>query len=114
MSITIWHNPRCSKSRAALKFLQDKECKLTVRLYLEDHPTADELVGLQILLGIPMIEIMRTRESVFRDLGLSKTSNDCELLTAMAYNPSLIERPIVFANGKARVGRPLENISEIL
>jgi len=63
MTITIWHNPRCSKSRATLKFLQDNGHDLTVRLYLEDQPTADELVELQKLLDIPVIEFTRTRET---------------------------------------------------
>ncbi|MGR3662722.1 MAG: arsenate reductase (glutaredoxin) [Paracoccaceae bacterium] len=114
MTCTIWHNPRCSKSRAALKYLQDNGHAPQVRLYLDEGPSAPELVELQKLLGIPAIEFTRTGETVFRDLGLNKTSSSAELITAMAENPVLIERPIVFANGKARVGRPLENVLEIL
>lgn len=114
MTNTIWHNPRCSKSREALAFLQDKGYDLTVRLYMKDQPDAAELDALQKLLDQPVIEFTRTNETLFRELGLTKTTSDAELLAAMAEHPKLIERPIIFANGQARVGRPPEKALEIL
>jgi arsenate reductase len=114
MTNTIWHNPRCSKSREALAFLRDKGYDLTVRLYMKDQPDAAELDALQKLLDQPVIEFTRTNEALFRELGLTKTTGDAELLAAMAEHPKLIERPIIFANGQARVGRPPEKALEIL
>lgn len=114
MTNTIWHNPRCSKSREALAFLQDKGYDLTVRLYMKDQPDAAELDALQKLLDQPVIGFTRTNEALFRELGLTKTTSDAELLAAMAEHPKLIERPIIFANGQARVGRPPEKALEIL
>lgn len=114
MTHTIWHNPRCSKSREALAFLQDKGHDLTVRLYMKDPPTADELRALHKLLDRPVIEFTRTNEALFRELNLTKASSDAELLAAMADHPNLVERPIIFANGQARIGRPPERALEIL
>jgi arsenate reductase len=113
MTNTIWHNPRCSKSREVLALLQDKGHDLTVRLYMKDQPTIDELKALHKLLDRPVIAFTRTNEAVFRDLNLTKDSNDAELIAAMTDHPVLIERPIAFANGQARIGRPPENVLEI-
>ena len=114
MTNIIWHNPRCSKSREALAFLQDKGHDLTVRLYMKDQPSAAELDAVHKMLDQPVIEFTRTNEALFRELGLTKTSSDAELLAAMADHPNLIKRPIIFANGQARVGRPPEKALEIL
>lgn len=114
MTNSIWHNPRCSKSRKALAFLQDKGHDLMVRLYLNDPPSAHELNALHDMLDRPVIEFTRTHEALFRDLNLSKNSSDAELLAAMAEHPDLIERPIIIANRQARVGRPPESALEIL
>ena len=111
--ITIWHNPRCSKSRQTLALIEDKGA-VTVRKYLEDCPTADEIREALDLLGMKAIEMMRPKESAFRELGLSKDDDDATLIEAMAKCPKLIERPIVFANGKAALGRPPEQVLDIL
>lgn len=114
MTVTIWHNPRCSKSRATLKLLQDQGCNLKVRLYLKDRPTIEELTSLQKKLNIPAIEFTRHNETEFRELKLTKDSSDITLIAAMSVYPGLIERPLVIAGGKARIGRPPESVLEIL
>ncbi len=107
--ITIWHNPRCSKSRETLALIEDKG-DITIRKYLDDAPTEAEIRAALALLGLKPIEMMRPRETAFRDMGLSKTDPDDMLIAAMAQEPKLIERPIVFAHGKAALGRPPEAV----
>lgn len=108
----IWHNPRCTKSRQTLALIED--CNPMVVKYLETRPSKSEIHDTLKLLDIPAIKIMRTGEKTFKELGLSKTDTEETLITAMAQNPILIERPIVFANGKAAIGRPPENVLTIL
>lgn len=112
--IIIWHNPRCSKSRQTLALLESKGHTPEVRRYLDDAPTVQELARTATLLGVSPVAMMRTKEARFAELGLSKSDDDALLLTAMAENPVLIERPIVFANGKAAIGRPPEDVLNIL
>lgn len=114
MNVTIWHNPRCTKSRATLALLQDRGLTPDVRLYLDDAPGADEIITVAGLLGVPVSGFVRTGESVFKDLGLGKDDSDAKLAAAMAANPALIERPIVITNGKAAIGRPPEAVLDIL
>ncbi len=106
----IWHNPRCSKSRQTLALLEEPE----VRLYLKDPPDAAEVTEALRLLDIPAIALMRRGEAVFKELGLSKDTQEATLIAAMAAHPILIERPVVFANGKAALGRPPEAVLAIL
>ncbi|MDF1803451.1 arsenate reductase (glutaredoxin) [Thalassovita sp.] len=110
--ITIWHNPRCSKSRQTLALLDGREVK--VRKYLEDAPTMDELRAAQVALELPVIAMMRPKEPEFAQLGLTKDSSEDDLLNAMATHPKLIERPIVFHAGRAAIGRPPESVLDIL
>ncbi len=112
--ITIWHNPRCSKSRQTLALLQENGHAPEVRLYLEDPPSETELRVATMDLGCPPIMMMRTGEPEFKAEGLSKDSVNDALFAAMARVPKLIERPIVFANGKAAIGRPPEAVLSIL
>ncbi|MEC3862474.1 arsenate reductase (glutaredoxin) [Mesobacterium sp. TK19101] len=112
--ITIWHNPRCSKSRQALTLLQDSGANITIRKYLEDAPTLDDLRAAQAALGLPVIDMMRPKEPEFRDRGLSRDMDDATLLRAMAETPKLIERPIVFRDGKALIARPPERVRDLL
>ena len=114
MSVVIWHNPRCSKSRATLALLQERGIDPEVRLYLVDAPSEAELRVALDMLGIGAGELARKGEAAFKDEGLSKASSDEEILTAMLRVPKLIERPVVFANGKAAIGRPPEAVLEIL
>ncbi|MCA0995862.1 arsenate reductase (glutaredoxin) [Alloyangia pacifica] len=110
----LWHNPRCSKSREALALLQDKGVAPQVRRYLEDAPSYDELKAAQAALGVPVIAMMRTKETEFKAAGLSKDSDDETLLRAMAETPKLIERPVAFEGDRAVIGRPPERVLDLL
>jgi len=112
--VVIWHNPRCSKSRAALALIEGRGIAPVVRRYLDDPPSLEELRAVQATLGLSAAEMIRTKETLFRDLGLSQDDPDETLLAAMADHPKLIERPIVFARGRAALGRPPEHVLDIL
>ena len=115
MAITIFHNPRCSKSRATLALLEERGLAPEIRLYLQDPPDAAELTKILRLLGKSPRELMRRGEPEYRELGLDDPSlGHDELVAAMVANPRLIERPIVLADGKAAVGRPPESVLDIL
>ncbi|HSF91472.1 MAG TPA: arsenate reductase (glutaredoxin) [Paracoccaceae bacterium] len=111
--VTIWHNPRCSKSRQTLALLIDNGVDPVIREYLTDVPSVTELKKALALLGKSASELLRKGEAEFKELGL-KDADDDAILQAMNDHPRLIERPIVFANGKAAVGRPPESVLEIL
>ena len=112
--ITLWHNPRCSKSRQALALLQEAGAQVTVRRYLEDRPEAAEIAAAQKALGLPLAEMVRHKEPEFRAAGLTRDSDETALLAAMAAHPKLIERPIAFAEGRAVLGRPPERVLTLL
>ena len=112
--ITYWHNPRCSKSRAGLALLQDNGVEVQQRLYLQDPPSLTEIKQLQTALGLSAIEMMRAKDKLFKELGLSKTATDAELQSAMANHPGLIERPIAIKGDRAVIGRPTEAIETLL
>ena len=112
--ITFWHNPRCSKSRTAFALLQEAGAPLTLRRYLEDAPDLTELRRVQALLGGNVIDMMRPNEARFKELGLTRDSDDETLLAAMADNPILIERPIAITATRAAIGRPPEQVLDLL
>ena len=114
MTTTIWHNPRCSKSRLTLALLEAQGIQPTVRLYLEDSPTSAELKSVLSQLGITPWDLLRRGEKIFKDLGLSKDTAETTLITAMSQHPILIERPVVIHEGQAALGRPPENVLTIL
>jgi arsenate reductase len=115
MTIRIFHNPRCSKSRATLALLQERGLEPEITLYLENPPDADELRSILKKLGLTARELMRKGEAEFREQGLADESlTEDELIAAMVASPRLIERPIVLANGRAAIGRPLESVVDIL
>ncbi len=113
MTVTIWHNPRCSKSRRALALIEEQGHEPEIVEYLEKPPSIQQLKELSELLGKGPNEFIRKGEKVYKQLEL-KGSDDQTLFAAMSGNPILIERAIVFANGKAVIGRPPENVLEIL
>lgn len=115
MSVTIYHNPRCSKSRETLKLLEEKGIQPEVVEYLKHPPTTEQLTDILNKLGLQPRQLMRTQEAEYKENGLDdKSLSDAELIAAMIRIPKLIERPIVLANGKAAVGRPPENVLNIL
>lgn len=115
MKTAIYHNPRCSKSRAALELLRNKGIEPEIIEYLNDPPDKQSLQRLLVLLGMEPRELMRKQETAYREAGLDDPSLDREqLLEAMVQHPILIERPIIVVNGKAVIGRPPEKVLEIL
>lgn len=115
MSICIYHNPRCSKSRQTLQLLQEQGIEPDVREYLKDVPSADELKQVLAALGISARELLRTKETEYRDAGLDNPDlDDDAIVQAMTEYPKLIERPIVINGDRARIGRPPEAVLEIL
>ncbi|GKX46340.1 arsenate reductase (glutaredoxin) [Pectobacterium carotovorum] len=115
-AVTIYHNPRCSKSRETLALLQEHNITPDVVLYLDTPPDTETLAQLIKQLGFTSArELMRTKEEIYQQLGLSDAAlTDAQLIQAMIDNPKLIERPIVVAQGQARIGRPPEQVLEIL
>ena len=115
MSITIYHNPKCSKSRQTLKLLEEQATGIDVIEYLKNPPTVKKLKEILSLLKISPRDLMRKKETEYKDLGLynSDLSNE-GLIVSMVKHPILIERPIVLANGKAALGRPPENVLNII
>ncbi|MBP5857382.1 arsenate reductase (glutaredoxin) [Marivibrio halodurans] len=115
MSITIYHNPRCTKSRQTLDLLKEKGVTPEVVLYLESPPDAAALKDLKAKLGLESArDMMRTKEAAYKDQGLKDVADEDALIRAMAETPILIERPIVVNRDKARIGRPPETVLEIL
>ncbi|MEP3441815.1 MAG: arsenate reductase (glutaredoxin) [Sulfitobacter sp.] len=112
--ITLWHNPRCSKSRQTLALIEEAGAPVTLRKYLEDAPTLAELEQAQRALDLPVIEMLRPSEKRFKELGLTRGDDAGILLAAAAANPILIERPIAFKGGRAIIGRPPEAVKELL
>jgi len=111
----LYHNPRCSKSRAALALLQDRDLDLEVLRYLETPPDEAALRELLAQLDVTPLELMRRGEARYRELGLKAADvSDDERIRAMAENPILIERPIFITGGKAVIGRPPERVLELL
>jgi len=113
--ITIWHNPRCSKSRDSFKLLEERGVDAEVVKYLEEIPTKEELQNMLKMLGMNSAqELMRTKEAIYKELNLKEESSEEALLEAMIANPKLIERPIVVKGNRAVIGRPIEKVVELL
>jgi arsenate reductase len=110
----IYHNPRCSKSRATLALLEEQEIDIEIVDYLAKAPTADEIRHLLKLLKLEPIDLIRRGEPAFRDSGLGADSSPAELIALMAREPIVIERPIVVIGRAARIGRPPERVLELL
>ncbi len=115
MTVKILHNPRCSKSRTTLALLQDNGIDPEIVEYLVSTPGKEELSEILTKLGMKPRDLMRKGEAEYKENNLSDDSlSDDQLLQAMVDFPKLIERPIVLANGTARIGRPPESVLEIL
>jgi len=115
MKVTIYHNPRCSKSRQSLQLLVGHGIEPQVVEYLQTPPTAAELEQILTMLGLEPRALMRTKEAEYHELKLDDPSlSRAELIAAMATHPKLIERPIVVAGKRAVIGRPPERVLEII
>lgn len=113
--VTLYHNPRCSKSRAALELLKSRELDVTVVEYLKEPPTRETLQSILSLLDIQPAQLLRRGEPAYKALGLGKGDHsNAAIIDAMADNPILIERPIITTDDSAAIGRPLDNIIELL
>lgn len=112
--LTIWHNPKCSKSREALKLLEEKGETFEVFKYLDTPPSREEIVALLAVLGISARELMRTKEDLYKELGLAKITDEAQMINALTEHPKLIERPIVIEGNRAVIGRPVEKVVEFL
>lgn len=115
MTVTIYHNPRCSKSRQTLELLRGKGLEPEIIEYLKNPPGKSEMTGILALLGLTPRDLMRKKEAEYKANGLDAPDlSDEQLLDALVEHPLLIERPIVLANGKAAIGRPPENVLAII
>ncbi|WHZ17859.1 MAG: uncharacterized protein OJF55_000008 [Rhodanobacteraceae bacterium] len=114
-TVVIWHNPRCSKSRGTLELLHERGIEPAIVDYQKNPPSAADIERALKLLGMQPRELMRKGETAYAELGLDDAQlTRKQLVEAMAAHPVLIERPIVFAHGKAAIGRPPENVLAIL
>jgi len=111
---TIYHNPRCSKSRQTLQLLEDKNEELNIVKYLEKPPSKTELKNILDLLNIKAIALVRKNEQIWKDNFKGKDLSQEEVIDAMIEYPKLIERPIVVKGSKATIGRPPENVLNII
>ena len=112
--ITIYHNSRCSKSRAGVEYLENKGKEFDVVKYLDENLTENELKDLIKKLGIKPIELVRKNEAVWKENYKDENLSDEEIIKAMVENPKLIERPIIVNGDKAVIARPTEKIVEVL
>lgn len=115
MTIKIYHNPRCSKSRETLALLEQNGVTPEVIEYLKDVPSVDDIKQLLTMLNFESArQLIRTKETIYKDLTLSTENDESKLIDAMVAHPKLIERPVVVNGDKAAVGRPPENVLAII
>ena len=115
MALSIFHNPRCSKSRKTLEIIESHNIEVEIIFYLKDLPTATELNSLLEKLGMKASDLVRKGESIIKELNIDLTNiSDDALISIMIDNPILIERPIVFNETSAIIGRPPENVKELM
>lgn len=115
MSVTIYHNPRCSKSRQTLALIRERGLEPEVIDYLGQPPSASEIKRIIELLGVRTRDVIRSGEAAYRDLGLGDDSiGDEALIEAIRQHPILLQRPIVIVGDQARIGRPPESVEAIL
>lgn len=112
MSLTIYHNPRCSKSRQTLTLLEEKGISPTIIEYLQNPPSAKELTGILAKMGKRPLDIVRRKEA--KEEGINLNASDADLIKALVTHPRALERPIVVNGDKAALGRPPESVIEIL
>ena len=115
MSIAIYHNPRCSKSRKTLEIIEAAGVEPEIVLYLKDTPAAEAIVALAGKLGVPVADLLRRGESEFKDAtDLPDLDDDAALAAWLVNHPIVLERPIVVSGSRAVIGRPPENVAQLL
>lgn len=113
--ITLFHNPRCSKSRQALALLEEHGIRPQLRLYLEEPPDKQEVEGLLERLGLPVRTLLRTTEEAYKRLNLADEDlNEAQLIDALLQEPKLLQRPIAVGETRAVIGRPPEKVLDLL
>jgi len=112
--LTIWHNPRCSKSREALKLLEESGQEFEIVKYLDENPSRETLEALLQKISLRPREIIRTKEAIYKELDLKNEEDDTKLIEAMVANPKLIERPIIIKEESAIVARPPSLVTEFI
>ncbi len=114
MSIKIWHNPRCRKSRETLQLIEEKGIQPEIKLYLKETPSVEEIKAVLAKLDISPEQIIRKGEAIYKENYKGKSYSDNEWIDILAENPKLIERPIVINGDRAAIGRPPESVLAIL
>ncbi len=112
--IEIWHNPKCSKSRNAMEWLETKNINANVVKYLENTPTKEQLKDVLKKLNMEASQLLRTGEDIYKELNLKQIDDEETLIDFMVKNPILIERPIIIKGNRAVIARPIENLSELI
>lgn len=112
--IEIWHNPKCSKSRAAMELLESRDINANIVKYLETTLLKEELINVLKKLNIKASQLLRTGEDIYKELNLKDEKDEDRIIEAMLENPILIERPIIIKGEVAVIARPIENLSELL
>lgn len=112
--IQIWHNPRCSKSRASMEVIENSSYEYKVKKYLDEDITCSELKDILKKLRMNPNELMRTKEEIYKDLDVANIADEDKLIEIMVQNPKLIERPIIVKGSEAVIGRPVENTINFL
>jgi arsenate reductase len=114
-NIKVWHNPRCSKSREAVKIADECNIEIDTFKYLDEKPTIEELKRVLKMLGFSSArEWMRVKEDIYKELNLKDETDEEKLLEAMEANPKLIERPVIIKGNKAIIGRPTSIIKDFI
>ena len=115
MKIKIYHNPRWGKSRDSVRILEKRECDFEIIEYLKNTPTAKDIKQILSALNMDAKDIIRTNEKEYKDNSINKIKNENELINAIAHHPKILQRPIIISDeGKAVIGRPPENIFDII
>jgi len=113
--VTIWHNPRCTKSREGVAAVEQSGCESEIIKYLDEKPSLQELKTVFKLLGFSSVrEWMRTKEAIYKELNLKEEQDEEKLFLAMAEHPKLIERPVIIKGDKAIIGRPTSVVAEFI
>ena len=112
--IQIWHNPKCSKSRASLELVEDSKQDMKIYKYLDESPSINDIQDILAKLGMGAKELMRKGEDIYKDLNIKDIDDETTLIELLSQNPKLIERPIIIKGDKAVIGRPIENTIKLL